>query len=257
MEANDGPNRRPLGVRGDEDNVENNNNDMAFVPPQPQQQGGQRFLFDGIDLDVVDGLNIDADVNFPQFMNPGNMVPAAPDHLDVNLFHDILPGMLPQNVAARIGLNETPLTKAIAAGNFDLAEKFIHDASDPEYLNDGSHAAIPLNLALSGRCGTSGQPRHLKLARLLVRRGANVNLRIPNHDLETASESPLEMLVSFYLDLLRTFKANAQETSDTNRLIIYIICQITLQVTICLLCIVIRSVLEILSRKMIFWTPLA
>lgn len=62
-------------------------------------------------------------------------------------------------------------------GKYDLAEKFILDASDPEMLNDGNHSDIPLNLALTGRTAYCGQPRHLKLARLLVRRGANVNLR--------------------------------------------------------------------------------
>lgn len=49
------------------------------------------------------------------------------------------------------------------------------------------------------------------MARLLVRRGANVNLRIPNHDLETASESPLEHLVNFYLSLLKTFRGGGRQ----------------------------------------------
>ncbi len=75
-----------------------------------------------------------------------------------------------------------------------------------DFLDDGAHAATPLSLALTGRSAShSGRPRNLRLARLLVERGANVNLRIPDRDLETASESPLELLVTFYLSLLRVF----------------------------------------------------
>ena len=103
------------------------------------------------------------------------------------------------------------------SGNFELAEKFILDASDPEFLNDGNHSAIPLNLALTGRSSYGGQPRHLKLAKILVRRGANVNLRIPNLELESASESPLELLVTYYLALLKEFRPTPNKTVATDQ----------------------------------------
>ena len=117
-----------------------------------------------------------------------------------------LPAGLHNAFHARIGLNETALTRAMARGDFDEAERLALASTDPEYLNDGAHAATPLALALTGRSASyCGQPRHLRLARVLVERGASVNLRIPNHDLETASESPLELLVTFYLSLLKVF----------------------------------------------------
>ena len=66
--------------------------------------------------------------------------------------------------------------------------------------DDGAHAATPLSLALTGghrrqggssgglihgagSGGSVGQPRNLRIARMLVRRGANVNLRIPDRDM--------------------------------------------------------------------------
>ena len=44
---------------------------------------------------------------------------------------------------------------------------------------------------------------------MLVEKGANVNLRIPHHDLENASESPLELLVALYLALLKMFASDS------------------------------------------------
>ena len=112
---------------------------------------------------------------------------------------------LPAGFRARIGLNETGLTRALARGDFTLAEKLIEEASDPEYLNDGALAATPLNIVLTGRSSFFHQSRNLKLAQLLLVRGANPNLRIPNHDMETASESPIEMLLRYYLKLTEVF----------------------------------------------------
>ena len=37
----------------------------------------------------------------------------------------------------QVGLNETPLTKALVAGQFGLAEKLILENTDVDYLNDG------------------------------------------------------------------------------------------------------------------------
>ncbi len=120
-------------------------------------------------------------------------------------FQDVFVPVPAANFAARLGLNETELTRALLDGEFEQAENIIAERADPEYFNDGVHSATPLNLALGGRASYAGNPRHLKIARMLVRKGANVNLRIPHHDLETASESPLELLVALYLSLLRLF----------------------------------------------------
>ena len=97
------------------------------------------------------------------------------------------------------------LTRALARGDFSLAEKIIEEASDPEYLNDGALAVTPLNIVLTGRSSFFHQSRNLKLAQLLLVRGANPNLRIPNHDMETASESPIEILLRYYLKLTEVF----------------------------------------------------
>jgi len=39
--------------------------------------------------------------------------------------------------SVQVGLNETPLTKALVAGQFGLAEKLILENTDVDYLNDG------------------------------------------------------------------------------------------------------------------------
>ena len=109
---------------------------------------------------------------------------------------------LPAGFRARIGLNETSLTKALARGEFSEAEKIIEEATDPEFLNDGALSATPLNMVLTGRSSYFHQSRNLKLAFLLMQKGANPNLRIPNHDMESASESPLELLLRYYLKLV-------------------------------------------------------
>ena len=120
-----------------------------------------------------------------------------------------LPVAVPANFAARLGLNETDLTRALIAGNFPLAERLIsRETNDADYLNDGVHSATPLNLALGGRASFGGNPRNLKIVNMLVAKGANVNLRIPHHDLENASESPLELLVALYLALLKMFASD-------------------------------------------------
>ena len=120
-----------------------------------------------------------------------------------------LPVAVPANFAARLGLNETDLTRALIAGNFPLAESIISlETNDADYLNDGVHSATPLNLALGGRASFGGNPRNLKIVKMLVAKGANVNLRIPHHDLENASESPLELLVALYLAVLKMFASD-------------------------------------------------
>ena len=166
----------------------------AAIPPGAGR--GLRFHLEAGDLDAMDGLRAE------DFGLPAGFADE--------------PFFLQANMAVRIGLNETALTRAMAAGRFEQAEEIILERgggqaanADPDYLNDGALAATPLMLALTGRSG-SYQPRHLRLARLLVDRGASVNLRIPNHDLETASESPLELLTTFYLNLIKVFGENGE-----------------------------------------------
>ena len=40
-------------------------------------------------------------------------------------------------IRARIGLNETSLTRALARGDWDTAEAIIRETNDPDLLNDG------------------------------------------------------------------------------------------------------------------------
>ena len=47
------------------------------------------------------------------------------------------PAVIPAREVAQVGLNDTPLTRALAMGEFDLAERLIMSLNDPEYLNDG------------------------------------------------------------------------------------------------------------------------
>jgi hypothetical protein len=39
----------------------------------------------------------------------------------------------------QVGLNETPLTKALIHGQFGLAEKLIVENTDVDFLNDGKN----------------------------------------------------------------------------------------------------------------------
>jgi hypothetical protein len=191
-----------------------------------------------VDLDRMDGIFSVGDPNFPE--TPDALSDrAAPQRLQSlnwsddeedddddgdleerigGLHHnDVYLPVAPANFAARLGLNDTELTTALVKGEFADAERIIAETSDPEFLNEGVHAATPLNLALAGRASYGGNARHLKIARMLVRKGANVNLRIPHHDMENASESPLEMLVALYLALLKMFSAadkNEYESRD-------------------------------------------
>ena len=181
------------------------------------------------DLDRMDGIYSLEDPNFPsspadvpnrRSSRSGSDVSAdgSDEHGDDDDDDDddderrevYLPVAVPANFAARLGLHETDLTKALIAGDFALAERIISRENDgADFLNDGVHSATPLNLALGGRASYGGNPRNLKIVRMLVEKGANVNLRIPNHDLENASESPLELLVALYLALLKMFASDS------------------------------------------------
>ena len=109
----------------------------------------------------------------------------------------------------QIGIHETPLTIAIRNGKFKEAEQIIEDTSDPTFLNDGRYENIPLHMVLTNN-HFAEECRNLKLARLLVQKGANSNLRIPYGDLEGASPSPFEELVVYY-EVLKSYVDGVSE----------------------------------------------
>lgn len=103
----------------------------------------------------------------------------------------------------QFGINETPLTIAIENGNFTTAEEIILATADPTHLNDGPYEKIPLHMVLTNNHHTD-QSRNLRIAKLLVEKGANANLRIPYGDMDRASPSPFEELVVYY-EVLKTY----------------------------------------------------
>lgn len=107
-----------------------------------------------------------------------------------------------EGLGLRIGLHPTNLTRALCRGDFAEAERLILEATDPDYLNEGALDCTPLSIVLGG---SEHHTRNLKLARLLLECGASPNLRIPAPDMETASQSPLELLLAYYLKLINMF----------------------------------------------------
>ncbi|XP_066987366.1 uncharacterized protein [Macrobrachium rosenbergii] len=103
----------------------------------------------------------------------------------------------------QIGINETPLTIAIGNGDYQLAEDIIEATSDVTFLNDGPCENVPLHMVLTNNYN-SCLKRNLKLAKILVQKGANPNLRIPFIDFDRISPSPFEELVVCY-EALRYF----------------------------------------------------
>ena len=57
--------------------------------------------------------------------------------------------------------------------------------------------------------------RNLRIAKLLLEKGGNPNLRIPNHDMESANESPLELLLCYYLRLIDVFGLHGKGAVST------------------------------------------
>ncbi|TRY64672.1 hypothetical protein TCAL_15074, partial [Tigriopus californicus] len=102
---------------------------------------------------------------------------------------------------AIMAVNQSALTRAIGNQDFEMAERLIATATDPEFLNAGRGANIPLNLMILGRerdyLDWDGLTRHFGLVRLLLERGADVNLRNHLPYFETDAESPLEFLLAF------------------------------------------------------------
>ncbi|MPC30207.1 uncharacterized protein LOC123508835 [Portunus trituberculatus] len=114
-----------------------------------------------------------------------------------------------QPFQGQIGMNETPLTTVISCGEFKAAEQIIESTSDPTYLNDGRGENIPLYMVLSNNCYAKNC-RNLKLARLLVEKGASPNLRIPLRDLDLACPSPFEELVVYH-EVLKSYVAGVSD----------------------------------------------
>lgn len=109
----------------------------------------------------------------------------------------------------QFGINETPLTIAIENGNFKGAEEIIQDTNDPSFLNDGPYENIPLHMVLTNNHHTD-QSRNLRIAKLLVQKGANPNLRIPYGDMDRASPSPFEELVVYH-EVLKSYVDGSSE----------------------------------------------
>ena len=101
------------------------------------------------------------------------------------------------------GINSTSLTEAISNEEYALAESIIEATSDVSYLNDGPSEDIPLHMVLSND-QSSHHKRNFRLARILVQKGADPNLRIPFAEFERMSPSPFEELVVYY-EVLRYF----------------------------------------------------
>lgn len=109
----------------------------------------------------------------------------------------------------QFGIHETPLTTVISFGEFKAAEQIIEATSDPTFLNDGRYENIPLHMVLTNN-HYAENCRNLKLARLLVQKGASPNLRIPYGDMDGASPSPFEELVVYY-EVLKSYVAGVSD----------------------------------------------
>ena len=102
----------------------------------------------------------------------------------------------------QFGINETSLTNALDCDDFKTAEEII-ESTDANFLNDGPYENIPLRMVLTNNYQTDNS-RNLRLAKLLVVKGANTNLRIPYSDLDRACPSPFEELVVYH-ELLKSY----------------------------------------------------
>lgn len=105
----------------------------------------------------------------------------------------------------QFGVHETSLTTVIGYGEFKAAEQIIESTNDPTFLNDGRYENIPLHMVLTNN-HYNDRCRNLKLARLLVQKGASPNLRIPYGDMSESSPSPFEELVVYY-EVLKAYAA--------------------------------------------------
>lgn len=97
-----------------------------------------------------------------------------------------------------VGANRTALNRAIKEGKYELAEKLISSASDPEALNDGSMA----HALYTGKGPFRDRARNFRIVKMLLEKGASPNFRNPNL-LDMPSFTPFEVAVNYYLELLR------------------------------------------------------
>ncbi|KXJ22774.1 uncharacterized protein LOC110251807 [Exaiptasia diaphana] len=101
------------------------------------------------------------------------------------------------------GFNQTPLTEALESRNFNHALGIIESRSG-SCLDEGYYRRIPLYIVLSGENSCfDGKvlPVHLKIARLLIEKGADPMLRIPEFlgaEYIGPGRSPLECIVDLY-----------------------------------------------------------
>ena len=102
------------------------------------QPTGQRFPF--LDLDQMDGIDRLIDRNMPNFNFEEELTEDEDDQeqededqdeqllqFGLNFDDDLALLPVPANFAARVGMNETSLTKAISSGDFEKAEEIINE----------------------------------------------------------------------------------------------------------------------------------
>ncbi|XP_068738789.1 ankyrin-3-like [Montipora capricornis] len=101
------------------------------------------------------------------------------------------------------GINETPLTHALETRRFDEALDYINSHYGM-CLDEGFYQRIPLYIVLSGETSlVDGEaiPIHLKIARRLIERGADPNMRMPETcgaEYVGPGTSPLQCVVNLY-----------------------------------------------------------
>ncbi|EDO46667.1 predicted protein [Nematostella vectensis] len=109
------------------------------------------------------------------------------------------------------GISETPLTQALERRNYSEALQYI-DSRYGECLDEGYYRRTPLFIVLSGEQSSHDgreMPVHIQIARRLIERGANPNLRVPvNNGAEFVSpgRSPLECVADYYNQLTNRHK---------------------------------------------------
>ena len=72
----------------------------------------------------------------------------------------------------------------------------------------GEYERTPLYIVLANDYELRNHPRNLKLAKMLVQKGANPNLRIPDTDFDGAFPSPCEELLEYYANVYMMHKGN-------------------------------------------------
>eukprot|EP00118_Oscarella_pearsei_P007807 m.39151 g.39151 ORF g.39151 m.39151 type:complete len:465 (+) comp32678_c0_seq3:70-1464(+) len=118
----------------------------------------------------------------------------------------------------KFGFSETPLTLLLERRQYNAAEEII--ASGQMSLDDGLYQRTPLFIVLSGEASQYDDkpcPRNLKLARKLLRRGADASNRVPKivgAEFIHPGKSPLECLTESFLDLSQRKKEETVPQSE-------------------------------------------